>query len=228
MTDPVPDSAFGGAAFRGVVAIDGPAGTGKSTVARGVARRLGVRYLDTGAMYRAAAWLALRRALSDDTEIAAAVRAARIELSTDPDVPVVSVDGESVTAAIRSAEVIAAVSAVAAIPAVRTTLIEQQRKIIGAGGIVVEGRDIAAVVAPDAQTKVFLTADENTRAARRSREEQTTDIVAVAAAIGRRDGRDTVTAPLRPAAGAVTIDTTALGVDEVVDTVLALVRTAAS
>lgn len=228
MTGSVAGGAFRGAAFRAVVAIDGPAGTGKSTVARRVARQLCARYLDTGAMYRAAAWLVLRRDLSGDAGIAAAVRDARIELSTDPGAPAVSVDGESVTAAIRGAEVTAAVSAVAAIPAVRATLIGQQRQIIGAGGIVVEGRDIAAVVVPDAQAKVFLTADEDVRVRRRSGQEQASDVAAVAAAIGRRDGRDTVTAPLRPATGAVTVDTTALSVDEVVAAVLSVVRTAAS
>ena len=144
-----------------VVAIDGPSGSGKSSTSRGVADRLGLRYLDTGAMYRAITWWMLRQDVDvhDPAAVAARVEEPEILSGTDPLGPTILVDGVDVGLAIRSDEVNAAVSPVAAVPAVRRRLLDLQHEIIGAGGIVVEGRDIGSVVAPDADVKVFLTAD---------------------------------------------------------------------
>lgn len=208
-----------------VVAIDGPAGTGKSTVALGVAIRIGGRYLDTGAMYRAATCAVLRSGVTGSEAVADAVARARIELSTDTGPQWVRVDGTDVTEEIRSGAVTAAVSAVSAVPAVRTLLIDQQRAIIAADGpIVVEGRDIASVVAPDAGVKVFLTAAPEVRAARRSQQAGATNVAAVALDIDRRDTVDSATNPLHAAPGAVEIDTTELTVDQVIARIVALVE----
>ncbi len=209
----------------GIVAVDGPAGTGKSTVARGVARCLGARFLDTGAMYRAATWavLAAGTDLGDPAAVAAAVTGARIEIGTDPGHEEVTVDGTDVSGPIRSTEVTAAVSAVAAVPAVRAHLVAAQQALVAGGSIVVEGRDIGTVVAPHAETKIYLTADAQVRADRRSKQDSRGDVAAVARDIDRRDGVDARTNPLRPAPGAVTIDTTELGADEVIDRIVALV-----
>ena len=157
-----------------VVAIDGPSGAGKSTVARGVAARLGMRYLDTGAMYRALTWLAQREemAVDDADALGRLVTGWRLDISTDPARPWVTVNGVDVTSAIRSAEVTGAVSAVSAVPAVRAALVARQREIVGGGGIVVEGRDIGTVVCPDAPVKVYLTASGRARAIRRATETQ--------------------------------------------------------
>ena len=154
---------------RMVVAIDGPSGSGKSSVSRGVAARLGLRYLDTGAQYRAMTYWMLQNKvdLGDAAAIAADAGTPRIVSGTDPAGPAISVDGADVAVEIREADVTGAVSAVAAVPQVRARLIALQREIIGDGGIVVEGRDIASVVAPDAAAKIFLTASEDARAARR-------------------------------------------------------------
>src|SRR4051812_25259507 len=155
-----------------VVAIDGPSGSGKSSVSRGVAARLGLRYLDTGAQYRAVTYWMLQNKVdvADPAAVASDAGSPAIVSGTDPAAPAIAVDGEDVATAIREADVTGAVSAVAAVPAVRARLIAMQREIIGAGGIVVEGRDIASVVAPDAAAKVFLTASEDARARRRNTE----------------------------------------------------------
>lgn len=205
--------------YTGVVALDGPSGTGKSTVARRLAARLGARYLDTGAMYRAATVATLRgRAdLADGVAITKIVEAARIEISTDPQNVSVTLDGRPVDAEIRSAETTAAVSAVSAVPAVRAILVEAQRRLIGDGGIVVEGRDIGSVVWPTAAPKVYLTASAETRARRRAGEIGA-DVAAVADDIARRDGLDSSRAasPLALSADAVELDTTDLDIDQVV------------
>lgn len=204
-----------------MVAVDGPSGSGKSTVSRRLAAALSARYLDTGAMYRAVTWAVLRAEVdpSDAEAVARVAREAVVSIGTDPDEPYVRVDGSTVSAEIRGAAVTSAVSAVAAIPAVRARLVAQQREIIGAGGwIVVEGRDIGTVVAPDAALKVYLTASAHARAHRRSAE-QSADLGATAADLARRDAFDSGRAadPLRPAEGAVELDTTDLGIDEAVE-----------
>jgi cytidylate kinase len=206
--------------FTGVVALDGPSGTGKSTVARRLASRLGARYLDTGAMYRAATVAALRKGvdLTDSVAITTVVESARIEISTDPEHAAVTLDGEPVDQEIRSGETTAAVSAVSAVPAVRALMVDAQRALIGDGGIVVEGRDIGSVVWPTARPKVYLTASPEARARRRAGEVGG-DLEAVAADIARRDGLDSTRAasPLTQTDDAVELDTTDLGIDEVVD-----------
>jgi cytidylate kinase len=209
-----------GQPFTGVIALDGPSGTGKSTVARQLAARLHARYLDTGAMYRAATVAALRDGvdLADPVAITEAVERADIDISTDPEKVSIRLDGEPVDEQIRSAAVTAAVSAVSAVPAVRATVVAQQRELIADGGIVVEGRDIGSVVWPMARPKVFLTASAETRARRRAAE-LGVDVEAVASDIARRDGLDSSRAasPLVKAPDAVELDTTDLDVDQVVD-----------
>jgi CMP/dCMP kinase len=205
---------------RCVVAVDGPAGSGKSTVSRGLAVALGARYLDTGAMYRAVTWAVLRNG-ADPADPDAVVKVADnigVDIVTDPGGPRVSVDGTDVSAPIRGPEVTAAVSAVAAIPAVRARLVAQQREIINADGrIVVEGRDIGTVVAPDAELKVYLTASATERGRRRSAETEG-DLDATVADLARRDRLDSsrTADPLRRADDAVVLDTTTLGIDEVI------------
>lgn len=210
--------------LQGVVAVDGPSGTGKSTVARWLAAELGAQYLDTGAMYRAAA-LGVLRAGADPADPGAVyevVARQRIEVGTDPDAPSVRLDGEDVAAEIRGPEVTTAVSPVSAVPELRALLVTAQRRIIrqattAGGGIVVEGRDIGTVVAPDAPLKVFLTAAAAQRAARRAAQDGTEDVAQVRRAVERRDRLDSSRAasPLRAAADAVELDTTALDVDAV-------------
>lgn len=222
------DGTHGNPRFAGVVALDGPSGTGKSTVARMLARRLGARYLDTGAMYRAATLAVLDHGVDpgDHDRVVSVVRATRIDLSTDPQRAAVAVDGRPVDAEIRSAPVTAAVSAVSAVPEVRAVLVEQQRRLIGAGGIVVEGRDIGSVVVPDAQAKVYLTASARARAQRRATElGPDVDVAAVAADLERRDQLDSTRAvsPLARADDAVDLDTTDLSIDEVVDRLVDIV-----
>ena len=213
-----------------VVAVDGPGGSGKSTVARAVARRLGVRYLDTGAMYRAITWLALERRLDieDAPELAELAERAVLAVATDPDAPGISVDGVDVSHEIRSRPVTSAVSAVSAVDALRKRMVDQQRAIIAAAdtGIVVEGRDIGTVVAPDAPVKVFLTASTAERARRRSNEigEAGDDAVAqTMAELGRRDALDSgrSASPLIQAPDALVVDSTDLSVDSVVDRIVA-------
>jgi CMP/dCMP kinase len=221
-----------GDGLRGVVAVDGPAGTGKSTVARKLAASLGARYLDTGAMYRAAA-LAVLRAGVDPGEpdaVYEAVAQRCIEVSTDPDNPRVLLSGEDVAEEIRGPAVTTAVSPVSATPEVRHLLVAQQRRIIRAvtaigGGIVVEGRDIGTVVVPDAPLKVFLTANAAQRAARRAAQDGVEDVTEVRRDVERRDRFDSSRAasPLRAAEDAVELDTTALDVDAVLGTLQELV-----
>lgn len=203
-----------------VIALDGPSGTGKSTVARGLARQLGFRYLDTGAMYRAVTWAVLRDGVDPDDGDAVTALAARtrLEITTDPDEQHVLVDGQRVDAEIRSKAVTTAVSPVSAAPGVRELLVAAQRELIGAGGVVVEGRDIGTVVAPGAGLKVFLTASVDARASRRSRQDGSGDQRSTAADLDRRDTYDSSRAhsPLRAAEDAVHVDTTSMGVAEVI------------
>ena len=214
-----------------VVAIDGPSGSGKSSTSRGVADRLGLRYLDTGAMYRAITWWMLRQGVDvhDPAAVSARVEEPEILSGTDPLGPTILVDGVDVGLAIRSDEVNAAVSPVAAVPAVRRRLLDLQHDIIGAGGIVVEGRDIGSVVAPDADVKVFLTADAAARAHRRALEECGADVEATRESLLARDQIDTgrTTSPLVMAEGAVHVDGTAYSLVDVVDLVVSLVEAAA-
>lgn len=212
--------------------MDGPSGSGKSSTSRGVAKRLGLRYLDTGAMFRAVTWWMLQHGIDVDDAAAVARHAEQpvLESGTDPDAPTITVDGTDVAGPIRSPEVTAAVSAVSAVPEVRRRLLRDQRAIIGEGGIVVEGRDIGSVVAPDAEVKVYLTADPQARAARRTAELSGDDVSATQQDLLRRDRFDSgrATAPLTMADGAHHIDTTAYTLDEVIDQVVALVEQAAA
>lgn len=226
-----------------VVAIDGPSGSGKSSVSKGVARRLGLRYLDTGAQYRAMTWWMLRNDIdvSDPHAIAAACVKPNIVSGTDPDSPAIIVDGEDVSAAIRTAEVTAAVSAVAGVQPVRDRLIALQRQIITAAlvesaGVVAEGRDIADVVYPSADRKIYLTASPEARAARRNAEltvsgvagsNPVTHVTAAGtlADLARRDAEDAkTTRPLEAATGAVVVDATHLTLVQAIDHVVELVE----
>jgi cytidylate kinase len=207
-----------------VVAVDGPSGAGKSSASRGAAIALGLRYLDTGAMYRALTWWLLDRGadVSDAGVVAGLAAEPVIEVSTDPRAPWTKVGGTDVSAMIRTREVTGAVSAVAAVPQVRAHLIALQRQIIAdAPGIVAEGRDIGTVVAPDASVKVFLTADGAARASRRAAEVSWSP-AATRADQDRRDRLDA--AQSEKAADAVVIDSTGLGLGEVVDTIVRLAR----
>lgn len=210
-----------------VVAIDGPSGSGKSSTSRGVAARLGLRYLDTGAMFRAITWWMLCHDVdpSDAAAVAARVDEPVIESGTDPSAPTILVDGQDASVAIRSDEVNAAVSPVSAVPEVRSRLLELQRRIIGDGGIVVEGRDIGSVVAPDASVKVYLTADSQARAVRRAAEAGG-DVAATEDSLLARDRIDAgrSAAPLTMVEDAVHIDTTPFTLDEVILKVVALVE----
>jgi cytidylate kinase len=217
---------------RMVVAIDGPSGSGKSSVSRGVAARLGLRYLDTGAQYRAMTYWMLQNKvdLGDAAAIAADAGTPRIVSGTDPAGPAISVDGADVAVEIREADVTGAVSAVAAVPQVRARLIALQREIIGDGGIVVEGRDIASVVAPGAAAKIFLTASEDARAARRNAEHAANgdgtgagSVAATREALTRRDSVDNRTNALEAAAGAVVVDATELTLEQVIEAVAGIV-----
>jgi cytidylate kinase len=214
-----------------IVAIDGPAGSGKSTVARGLARRLGSTYLDSGAMYRAVTLGALEQGidLSDGDALGRLAAEADIELrERDDDNMQVLLDGRDVSEEIRTPAVTGASSQVAAHQQVRRALLAKQRDLIGAGNWVVEGRDIGTVVAPGAAIKVFLTADPAERARRRAEELRRRGIEAEAddtqRAIEQRDRLDSTrsAAPLRPADDAVTIDTTGLDADQVIERVAAL------
>lgn len=214
-----------------VVAVDGPSGSGKSTVSRRLAVALGTRYLDTGAMYRAVTWAVLQADVDphDADTVHKIAAEARLSLGTDPTDPHIAIDGTNVDGPIRGAAVTAAVSTVAAVPAVRHLLVARQREIVAAArtrsGIVVEGRDIGTVVCPDADLKVFLTASATERARRRSAE-HSADLDTTAQDLARRDRLDStrVTDPLAQAADAVVLDSTKLGVDEVVARLVDLVR----
>jgi cytidylate kinase len=204
-----------------VIAIDGPAGSGKSTVARALAARLELPYLDTGAMYRAVAFAALVRDVEPDDEgrVGSIARAAEIEV----DERGVRIDGIDATVEIRGPEVTRAVSAVAANPVVRAALRERQREWARRrGGGVIEGRDIGTVVFPDAELKVYLTARADVRAARRAKEVTDLDYATVAADIVRRDTIDSgrVHDPLVQAADAIELDTSGMTIDEVVDDIV--------
>jgi CMP/dCMP kinase len=216
-----------------VVAIDGPSGSGKSTVARGVAAALRLRYLDTGAMYRAVTWLVLQQEvdLEDASAIAKIATGVDLQISTDAAPARVSVDGTDATAEIRTAEVTAAVSAVSAVGDVRAAMVARQRTLIGAGGIVVEGRDIGTTVAPDAEVKVFLTADEQVRAERRGAEIAGGEVdpkvlAATSAALRQRDAADSgrTASPLNRAPDATVIDATRLSADAVIARVVELAK----
>ena len=209
-----------------VIAVDGTSGSGKSSTSRGVAERLGLRYLDTGAMFRAMTWGLLREGIDvrDVAAVAAAARRPRIESGTDPLAPTITVDGIDVSVEIRSEEVTAAVSPVSAVPEVRARLLELQREVIGDGGIVVEGRDIGSVVWPQAQVKVYLSADPVARAARRAAEEGGSDLALTQESLLERDRIDSgrATAPLTMADGAVHVDSTHLTLVEVIESIVAL------
>jgi len=210
-----------------VIAVDGPSGSGKSSAAKGVARALGFRYLDTGAMYRAMTWWMLREAVAVLDADAVAARAGEpvIELGTDPDAPAVQVDGLDVSVPIRTREVTNAVSAVSSVPAVRQRLVLLQREIIAPGDIVAEGRDIGTVVVPDAPVKIFLTASEAVRAQRRVKElaaDPTATVEVTRTEQARRDLLDSTrkTSPLIKADDAHEIDSTELGLHEVIEAIL--------
>ena len=209
-----------------MIAVDGTSGSGKSSTSRGVAERLGLRYLDTGAMFRAMTWWLLSQGVDvhDGEAVAAVAGRPRIESGTDPLAPTITVDGADVSVEIRSAEVNAAVSPVSAVPAVRTRLLDLQREVIGEGGIVVEGRDIGSVVWPQAEVKVYLSADPDARAERRAAEEGGADLASTQQSLLERDRIDSgrATAPLTMADGAVHVDSTHLTLDEVIETILAL------
>lgn len=221
-----------------VVAIDGPSGSGKSSVAKGVARELGLVYLDTGAMYRAITWWMLRHGVDihDPAAVAEMADVPKVRSGTDPEAPTISVDGEDVSSAIREQEVTAAVSAVSAVPEVRARLVELQRAAVAAAradrrGTVLEGRDIGTVVLPDADVKVFLTAHPSVRAARRAAEDvgagrRALGIDETQAALERRDALDSqrASSPLTRADDAVEVDSSELGLAEVIGEVVALVR----
>jgi CMP/dCMP kinase len=212
-----------------VIAIDGPSGAGKGTIARAVADRLGYRHVDTGAMYRALAWKALhdRIDLDDEDAVAAVARRVRFEIGDG----VVRVDGHDVAAAIRTAEMDQAAAAVARQPRVRTILVARQRALGAGGGVVMEGRDIGTAVFPDAPVKVYLDASPEERARRRASDPAhaagrgPTAIQDVATALQTRDLSDRTRAasPLQQAPDAVVIDTTGVPIEEVVQQVLSLV-----
>jgi CMP/dCMP kinase len=208
-----------------VIAVDGPSGSGKSSASRGVARALGLRYLDTGAMYRALTWwlMSQDQDTADEQLVASLAGKPAIEVSTDPDDPWTHVDGRDVTEQIRTREVSARVSVVARVPGVRQHLIGMQRAIIKAAtpGIVVEGRDIGTVVAPDALLKVFLTADSQARARRRAAE-QGAAVETTEADQARRDRLDA--AQSAKAADAVLIDATDMSLPAVIDAITKLAR----
>ncbi|HWH98874.1 MAG TPA: (d)CMP kinase [Propionibacteriaceae bacterium] len=212
-----------------VIAIDGPSGSGKSTTARGVARRLDLAFLDTGAMYRAITWLVLHEGLdsTDEPAVARLAREAKLDINTDPDSPSMAANGHDVTAAIRDPDVSAAVSAIATNLDVRRELVDRQRQIIIAAprGIVAEGRDITTVVAPDAQVRVLLVADPAERVARRHAElGEQIDADAVTDQVIRRDTDDSTVAQFHSAApGVVVLDSTLLTLEQVIDAICALV-----
>jgi cytidylate kinase len=214
-----------------VVAIDGTSGSGKSSTSRGVASRLGLRYLDTGAQFRAITWWMLEQGVDvrDADALAERCHEPVLESGTDPVAPTITVDGVDVAEAIRSTEVTGGVSHVSAVPQVRERLLGLQRSIIGEslghGGIVVEGRDIGSVVWPEAEVKVYLSADAGARARRRIAEHaHLGDAATAEAGLKERDQIDSgrANAPLVMADGATLIDTTDHTLDEVVDRVVTL------
>lgn len=229
-----------------VVAIDGPSGSGKSSTSRGVARALGLEYLDTGAMYRAMAWFMVQQGVdvADPAAVAALAGRPAVTSTTSPDAPTIAVDGVDVSGPIRGAAVTAAVSQVAAVPEVRARMVAVQRQAVADArargrGIVVEGRDIGSVVLPDATAKIYLTADAAARAERRALEDagrsgtsapEAADIEATAASLAERDRIDSgrPVSPLTMAEGAVHVDGTFLTLEQVIDRVVGIVRAAAA
>ncbi|MGW5345534.1 (d)CMP kinase [Streptomyces sp. HUAS TT3] len=218
-----------------IVAIDGPSGTGKSSTSKAVAAKLGLRYLDTGAQYRAITWWMISNGVDTDDPQAIAVAAGKptIVSGTDPAAPTITVDGLDASGPIRTQEVTSKVSAVSAVPEVRTLITELQRTIAAAatdeGGIVVEGRDIGTTVLPDADLKIFLTASAEARAARRNGElrgKEAGDLAATREALIKRDAADSgrKTSPLAKAADAVEVDTTELTLEQVIECVVTLVE----
>jgi cytidylate kinase len=215
-----------------VIAIDGPSGVGKGTVARSLSRTLGYRHLDTGAMYRAVGWKALREGLDLDDEgiMADLARRAQIDVRDG----IVNIDGFDVTSAIRTPEIDRAATRVARLPRVREALVERQRRIAAEGGVVMEGRDIGTVVCRDADVKLYLDASAEERARRRANDPAHmgggATQASVAEAIAARDRADSTRAvsPLMIAEDAVVIDTTAMSIDEVVSRVMSVVDEAVS
>ena len=216
-----------------IVAVDGPAGSGKSSVCRGTAAALGLRYLDTGAMYRAMTCAVLDAKINptDSNAVAEFASIPVIASGTDPQAPTISVNGIDVSTPIRSEAVTAAVSPVSAVPEVRARLVALQREHVERArlsgvGIVVEGRDIGSVVLPDAHLKIYLTADPVVRATRRAAETGTDAVVATEAALKARDAYDSsrATSPLTQADDAVVVDTTEMTLQQVIDHVCDLVH----
>lgn len=214
-----------------VIAVDGPAGSGKSSVCRGAAQKLGARYLDTGAMYRAITWAVLNAGIDPNDAKAVAAFAGQpvIESGTDPAQPTIHVDGVDVAVDIRGALVTSAVSPVSAVAEVRAHLVALQRSVVEQArrdgvSVVVEGRDIGTVVLPDADLKIFLTADPAVRAARRAKEQGTGDVAATQQALEKRDAYDStrVESPLAQADDAVVVDTSDMTLEQVIDRVCAL------
>lgn len=211
-----------------IIAIDGPSGAGKGTVACSVSQALGYRHIDTGAMYRAVAWKTQVERLPLDDEAAVVALASRAQIAVEGGV--VSIDGHDVTRAIRTPEIDRAAAAVARLPRVRQVLVERQRAAASDGGVVMEGRDIGTVVFPDADVKIYLDASAEERARRRAADPAhsggSAGQAAVAEAIQARDESDTTRAasPLTLAPDAVRIDTTGLSIQEVVDRVMGIIR----
>ncbi|MEI8080326.1 MAG: (d)CMP kinase [Actinomycetes bacterium] len=222
-----------------VIAVDGPSGSGKSSVSRGVAAQLGLCYLDTGAMYRAAAWWMLQQGIDLDDPDAIAGRADELAIAsgTDPSRPTIAVNGVDVGEPIRDSAVTGAVSTVSAVPAIRARLVQLQRQHVTdacrqGGGIVVEGRDIGTVVLPDADLKVFLTANQEVRAQRRAQQDElegrAADVTATASSLAARDAADSsrTASPLTQAADAHLVDATDLTLAQVIEAVVALANEA--
>lgn len=215
-----------------IIAIDGPSGVGKGTVARAVAAALGLRHVDTGAMYRAVAWRAeqLGLPLDDEAQVAALASGCRIDIQGSQ----ISVDGADASQAIRTPDIDRATTRVARLPKVRAALVARQRAMAAEGGVVMEGRDIGTVVFPDADVKIFLDASAEERARRRAHDpahtsSQTQQLADIAQAMQKRDESDRTrqTSPLTRADDAVLIDTTAMPVAEVVERVMVIVRSRA-
>jgi cytidylate kinase len=213
--------------FTGVVAVDGPSGSGKSTVSRRLAAALGARYLDTGAMYRAVTLAVLRAGVDpgDADGVLKVLGRIDLKMGTDPAHPSVQLNGESVDRQIRTEQVTGAVSAVSSVPGVRAVLTAQQRAFAAEGGVVIEGRDITTVVAPDADVRVLLTASAAARAARRSGETGTA-AAEQQRAMRRRDEQDSRTSSFLAAVddSVILLDSTELGIEEVVDQLLQAVH----
>ena len=213
-----------------VIAIDGPSGAGKGSVSRAIAKALGCRYIDTGAMYRAVAWMAAHEGLALDDELGVRALAEQVELVLDD--ATVKVEGHDVTRAIRTAEIDAASARVARMPAVRDVLVRRQRAYVTVGGLVMEGRDIGTTVFPTADVKVYLDASPAERAARRASDPghgvggTAAALSDVASALEARDHSDRTrrSSPLKMAPDAVLVDTTGLPLERVVELVMGIVR----